>query len=119
MPSVNELRNKIFLQKFEREKKIIDLSLLPPCQANLKLHTMRANYVASIFRKADRLFLNLEEPMNHGWDERGRVIWSSVCYPDDVSELLITCEEHEENEDFSETSDLEEDFDDAMEADDD
>ena len=64
--SVNELRNKIFLQNFEREKKIIDLSLLPPCQANLKLHTMRANYVASIFRKADRLFLNLEEPMNHG-----------------------------------------------------
>ena len=116
--SVNELLNKIFLQKFEREKKIIDLSLLPPCETNLKLHIMRANYVASIFRNANRLILNLEEPINHGWDERGRVMWSSICYPDDLSQLLINYEEDAENTDIVQNSDSEDDFDEVMEEDD-
>ena len=117
--SVNALQNKIFLQKFEKEKIIIDLSLLPPCKANLKHHIMRANYVALMFRNANRLILNLEEPINHGWNERGRVMWSSVCYPDDVSELLMDYEEEEENTDIAQNSDMEDDFDVVMEEDDD
>lgn len=39
--SVNQLRHKLFMQKFEREKKVVDLSLLPPCKENLKLHILR------------------------------------------------------------------------------
>eukprot|EP00112_Aurelia_sp_Birch-Aquarium-sp1_P000007 Seg1.7 transcript_id=Seg1.7/GoldUCD/mRNA.D3Y31 product="hypothetical protein" protein_id=Seg1.7/GoldUCD/D3Y31 len=109
--SVNELGNKIFLQKFEREQKVIDLSLLP---ANLKHHIMRTNYVASVFRNADHLIVNLEEPINHGRDERGRVVWSSVCCPDDVSQLLI---KDEENTDIVQNSNLEDDFEDVMEDD--
>ena len=88
MSSVNKLRHKIFLQRFEKEKKVIDISLLPPCETNLKLHIIRANYVASIFRKANHLILDLDESTNHGWDERGEVVWSSVCFSDDVSGLL-------------------------------
>lgn len=121
MSSANKLRHKIFLQKFDKEKKVIDLSLLPPCETNLKLHIIRANYVASIFRKANHLILDLDEPTNHGWDERGEVIWSSVCYPDDVSELLIGQEEVEDEDEFDlvQNSDLEDDFDDVMEDDED
>ena len=44
---------------------------------------------------------------------------SSVCYPDDVSQLLINYEEDEENTDIIQNSDLEADFDDVMEEDDD
>ena len=117
MSSVNKLRHKIFLQKFDKEKKVIDMyiSLLPPCKTNLKLHIIRANYVASIFRKANHLILDLDEPTNHGWDERWEVIWSSVCFPYDVSELLIGQEVEDEDElDFVQNSDLEDDFDDVM-----
>ena len=115
MSSVNKLRHKIFLQRFEKEKKVIDISLLPPCETNLKLHIIRANYVASIFRKANHLIIDLDEPTNHGWDERWEVIWSSVCFPDDVSELLIGQEVEDEDElDFVQNSDLEDDFDDVM-----
>ena len=49
--SVNEMRYQMFLKKFEREKKITDLSLLLPCTDNLKLHVMRANYVSMVFKK--------------------------------------------------------------------
>ena len=47
----NLLRHKLFVQKFEREKKIIDLSILPPCKENPRLHILRANYVAMISGK--------------------------------------------------------------------
>jgi hypothetical protein len=46
--SVNEAKKKVFWNKFNKEK-IIDLSLMPPCQSNLHYHIMRANYVADIF----------------------------------------------------------------------
>ena len=81
------------MQKFEKEKKIIDLSYLPPCEANLISHIMRANHVALIFRKANRLILIQED---HGWDERGRVMWSNAFYPDDISQVLINHAEDEE-----------------------
>ena len=81
MQSVKDVRKEIFSQKFESEKKITDLTLLPPIQANLKLHIKRSNYVASIFRQADCLMMDLDDPANHGWDERGAVVWSDVMLP--------------------------------------
>ncbi len=104
MKSVNDVRKKIFLQKFENENKITDLSLLPPCQSNLKLHIKRSNYVASIFRQAGCLMMDLDDPANHGWDESGSVAWSDKCYPDDVTELLLSNEN--ENGDDDDDADL-------------
>ena len=117
--SVNKLRHKIFWQKLEKENKVIDLSFMPPCEANLKLHIMRANYVASIFRKADRLILDLEDHTSHGWSDRGQVIWSNDCYPKDITELLLTEEEVENVSSSVYESDSEElEFDDAFWEDD-
>ena len=74
MQSVNDVMKKNFLQRFESDKKKTKLNLLPPCQANLKLHIKRSNYVASIFRQAGCLMMDLDDPANHGWDERGSVV---------------------------------------------
>ena len=41
--SVNEARRKVFWDRFHKENKIIDLSLMPPCSSNLRYHIMRAN----------------------------------------------------------------------------
>ena len=80
--SVNKLRNnKISVQKLEREKKMLDLSLLllfPSCEANVKYHIMRAEYVALIFRNDNQLIFNLEDPINHDWNERIRVKWKRL-----------------------------------------
>ncbi len=110
--SVNLLRHKLFVQKFEREKKIIDLSLLPPCKENLTLHIQRSNYVAMIFRKANDLMLDLDTPVYHGWDEAGSVRWCSTCFPDDISELLLDSVEVDEGLEAEslECSDCEDDF---------
>ena len=72
--SVNEARRKVFWDRFHKENKIIDLSLMPPCSSNLRYHIMRANYVAYIFRHAGQLQMDLESPDGHGWNADGNVV---------------------------------------------
>ena len=43
LQSVNEARSAIFWEKYNKNKTVIELSLLPPCQANLVFHLQRAN----------------------------------------------------------------------------
>ena len=43
--NVNEVRYQLFQQKYKRQSKIIDISLLPPCKSVLLLHLKRSNFV--------------------------------------------------------------------------
>ena len=65
---------------------------------------MRVNYVTLLFRNANSSILSLEDSKNHDWDERGMVICSSICYPEDVTELLFTHSDEDET-DIVENSD--------------
>ena len=40
--------------------------------------------------------LNLDDAVHHGWDEYGPVVWSDLCYPEDITELLIDFNEGNE-----------------------
>ena len=71
--TINDVCKNIFWTKFDKEKKVVDLSVLPPCKNNLKYHIIRSNYVAYIFRHANQLVLDIEKAENHGWDEEGKV----------------------------------------------
>ena len=72
---------------------------------------MWANYVASIFRRAICLMLELDDYVNTGWDENGRVVWSDLCYPEDITELLIDVDEDNEAVDMTEeNNEVDEDF---------
>ena len=37
--------------------------------------------------------MNLNNPDNHGWHGQGNVIWSNICSPEDLSELLVDIED--------------------------
>ena len=50
LSSANEMCYKMFVQKFDNKKKMLYLSLSPPCQTNLELHIERANYLAMVYR---------------------------------------------------------------------
>ncbi len=89
LSNVNDVRKAMFWEKFEKKKKIVDLSLLPPCKENLQYHIMRSNYVSYIFRHADQLILDVMDPASHGWDSDRKVIWSDECYPQNVAEFLL------------------------------
>ena len=96
LKSVNDARRKVFWQKFNKDKKIVDLSLMPPCKTNLKLPHLESKLRSLLFRQADHLVMNLESPEGYGWNADGKVIWSNVSYPDEMNELLLV-EESEES----------------------
>ena len=100
LQSVNDVRRKLFWQRYEEDEKIIDLSLMPPCQRSLELHCKRANYVAFMYRNADRLILAIESPERHGWSEDGSITWSQDCFPEDINERIQDAADDTVSQDF-------------------
>ena len=94
--SVNDARRKFFWERMEKNNKIADLSLLPPCQSSLAKYSRRSNYIAYMWRNACRPMINLESPMNHGWFPDLSIDWIEEPYPEDVTELLITSDNETE-----------------------
>ena len=71
--------------------------MLPPCFSNPEWHIKRSNYVAYLFRYADRLQLHLDPPSLHGWDEIS-VRWMDKYFPNDIHSVLIAANEEEVKE---------------------
>ena len=46
-----------------------------------------------MYRQANELVMNLDNADNHGWHDQGNVIWSNICYLEDLSELLVDIED--------------------------
>lgn len=63
---------------------------LPPCHDNLQFHIMRSNFIGYLIRHADKPFMDIDDPTNHGLDEQIKVVCSSVYYPSDTSEVFFT-----------------------------
>lgn len=66
----NEAGKQLFDKKYLNQGKVIDLSLLPPCQSALRLHILCASVIARIWNCADEQ--NLTE---HGWLSDLTVKW--------------------------------------------
>ena len=95
---VNELRCKMFETKSKGKGKNVDLINWPPCWDNLSLHTDRACYVANMFHESRRLMMLLDDPTEHGWEVDGKVKWSVNYFPDDIDDLLLSCENNDDND---------------------
>lgn len=94
---MDQARYNIFWANFKK-KRIVDLSLIPPCTKSLKLHSARANYVARMWRHASSPKLELESPTLHGWDTDLSLKWVEQPYPDDIAELLVQQTETDDEE---------------------
>ncbi|CAB3980564.1 Hypothetical predicted protein [Paramuricea clavata] len=90
---------KCFRQSTKKHSKIVDLSLLPPCQSVLKLHGRRANFVAKIWKSSDEAKLQIPEISHHGWKSTGEIKWLVREFPNDVEELLFNPELDELDDD--------------------
>ena len=107
--NVNEARNKIFWDTLKKKKKVVDLSMLPPCQASLHLHTKRSNYIAKIWKQASVGEMTEEPAELHGWNSDFTLKWEAVAYPAYVYDLLQQSSPVDENDD---DEDEEEEFED-------
>ena len=106
----DQVRKEIFACKFEQEEKTNDLSLLPPCALNLNLHKTRANCIARIYKQANNLMRNLDDPTCHGWDGNYQAVWDENPFLEDLPELLIE-EEKADDDDAEELEFMSDDSD--------
>ena len=79
----------MILQKYANNCSSLNLSTLPPCEQNLPQHIKRASYVAAMNKRSKLLIMSLEDPIQHGWNDKQTPEWYDVIFPDDVSEILF------------------------------
>ena len=65
--NVNDVRKRLFDKKYVRQGKAIDISLLPPCQSSLRLHILRSNIIAKIWKSSGERSINLPDLSTFGW----------------------------------------------------
>ena len=75
---------------------IQDLSLLPPCESNLK-YIMRVNYVANMYINVVRLNMCLEDPTEQGQRKDGRSEWEETCFPVNLNDVFANYENLEKS----------------------
>jgi len=92
---VNEARMDIFMKKQKSKNQIVDLSILPPCGSSLMLHIHRANYVARIWKLSSASQIAAPSFSGYGWNEDGSICWVEEQYPEDITDLLLNCDEEE------------------------
>ena len=122
--SANRLRYDIVRQKYLMTGKTLlssihglDISLLPPCQQALKMHSLRANYQAMIWKQADIAQPEISEPSCHGWTKSDNGIlsinWCTDLFPQQLVDIMYdnqtTSEEKRATDDDYQEEDAEED----------
>ena len=121
--SVNEARIKIFWEKYNKNKKIVELSMLPPCRENLILHLKRANYTSFLMRSTT-IKPNIDHFTEHGWTADGGSIWSQEYLPNEIQQILyddavVQIKKDEGENEVDDLLDTEDDNDDIEEEDED
>ena len=73
--TVNEARSALFWKKLWKNKKVTDISLIPPCASSLMKHSNRAHYVTKMWKQAVMPLMNIGDPSSNGWLPDGRIDW--------------------------------------------
>ena len=64
----------------------------------------RANYVSTIFNSANMSQMDLDSPLEHGWDENLATVWSNIAFPEDISDMFFVVDERNDYENDDESS---------------
>ena len=57
--TVNRVRFKIVEKKYQNDNKIVDISLLPPYCSTLRLHILRANTIAYLWKQSQNAIIDI------------------------------------------------------------
>ena len=104
--SVSEVRFYILQKKRERENKLIDISLIPPCKSSLRFHILRINFVASIWKNTDRATINTPDVTECSWNADGTIESIQEAFPENIIEFLVD-EDIEQRDDVLSDEDVE------------
>ena len=66
--SSDRVHFQIYDKKYTKENKVIDMAALPSCSPNLRLHILRSNMVASLWKRSTTASFIMPDISQHGWD---------------------------------------------------
>jgi hypothetical protein len=139
LSSVNEARSKIFLQRYKpshpdsplEKIKSLDAGMLPPCKDVMLQKFARSNYVAYLWKHAERKDpLDHMDPTDHGWKEVDGLfapVWftgpqmpstlSKTMIPEDIADLDESDDDDEDDDsgNYSENDESSDDDDEDFE----
>ena len=96
--SINEACWKIFEKRHKKHNKIINLSLLPPWESVLRLHSKRANAVVYLWRKASNPTFDFPSLTENEWTTTCDIEWIEETFPVEVEEFITSDKDNGENE---------------------
>lgn len=103
---INHVRWKIFDKKLQKEHKVTDLAILPPCKQVLLYHIKRANLIAYVWRNSAEPNITMPEINEHGWLPTGEIFWLDDAFPEDIEMFLQQeVDNDEDNDDNDEVND--------------
>ena len=85
-------------KKHKKHNKIINLSLLPPWESVLRLHSKRANAVVYLWRKASNPTFDFPSLTENEWTTTGDIEWIEETFPVEVEEFITSDKDNGENE---------------------
>ena len=89
--------------------------MIPPCKSSLRLHILRTNCVASIWKNTHRATINIPDVTEHGWNDDGTIEWIQEAFPENITEFLMD-EDTEEGNDVLSEEDMESDVESDVES---
>ncbi len=99
--NVNDVRHRIFSTTYLQKNKKINLSLLPPCKQASQLHSLRCNYVATVWKSLHISNLELPSIPSHGWNEECEIQWIENAFPGDIENILAVSEDQEDDGEYN------------------
>ena len=87
--SVNRVRFKTLEKKYKKDNKIVEISLLPPCCSTLRLHILRANTVAFLWRQSQNAITDVPDITTNGWINYDEIKWVESVFPQEIENLVI------------------------------
>ena len=79
--NVNRVRFKIFEKKYQKDNKIVDISLLPPCCSTLRLHILRANTIAYFWKQSQNAIMDVPDITTNGWIDYNEIKGVESVFP--------------------------------------
>ena len=86
---VNDVRSEIFEREHVNQRKVVDVSHLPPCRSTLLLHSKRANVIAKIWNSSHVPLLEERDFTHNGWNSLIEICWMDEAFPRDMNNILL------------------------------
>ena len=65
------------------------MSALPPWKETLKLHSVRANFIAKMQRSSLQSNINAPNFSSYGWDSEGTMEWVHNIFPNNMEDIFF------------------------------